>query len=167
VDGGGHPVAAPDGEEGEGGRRRQRQVPLLAGDGAEVEAGAGVDDQPRLEFPVGDGGPHVGDAGAGGQVPVHAPDVVTRGVDPPVGRLGAAAGDETLVVALKEPVELAGDGQLQLAEPVLPADDVGRTDHEASVARGEAQATNMPTVSGLFLGSPWERTRKPLDIRVA
>ena len=122
---GGDPVAVADGEEGEGGRRGQGQVALLAVGGAEVEAGGAVDHQPGLQLPVGDGGPHVGDAGAGGEVPVHAADVVARGVDPAVGRLGAPAGHEALVVALEEPVELAGDGQLQLAQPVLPADDVG------------------------------------------
>ena len=75
--------------------------------GAEVEAGGAVDDEPGLELAVGDGVAHVRVVGAGGEVPVDAADVVAGLVQAAVAGLGAGAGDETLVVAVEQAVELA------------------------------------------------------------
>src|SRR5205085_5954157 len=90
------------------------------------------------------GGADVGDGGAGRQVPVHAADVVAGGVQPALGWLAAAARHEALVVAVEEAVELAGDGHLQLGEPVLPPDDIGGFDHDACSSQNPAGAAPAP-----------------------
>jgi hypothetical protein len=117
-------VAAAVGEEGEGGGRGHGQVALLLAGGAEVEAGAGVHDEPRLELAVGDRRADVGRVGAGGEVPVHVADVVARCVEAAVAGLGAAGGDEAAVVALEEAVELAGDLDLELAQAAFSSRDL-------------------------------------------
>ena len=108
-------VRSAQGQEPDRAHRDEREVSLLALRGAEVEAGRPVDDDPRLELAVGDRVAHVRDVGAGGEVPVDAPDVVTDDVLASFARLGARCRDEPEVVALEQPVEAAV--HLELEEP--------------------------------------------------
>ena len=57
--------------------------------------------------------PHVRHGGAGGDRPVHPAHVVARAVLPRLPRLAARPGQQAQVVALQQPVQLAGDQQLQ------------------------------------------------------
>ena len=84
-DDGAEPVAAVHGEVPDRGEPGDRQVALLAVGGAEVEAGREVDDRPGLQLAVGDRLADVRHLGAGGDRPVHPPDVV-----PGVVRAGVA-----------------------------------------------------------------------------
>ena len=89
--------------------------------GAEVEAGRQVDRQPGLQLPVGDRPADVRQRGAGGDRPVHPAHVVAGPVLPGLARLAARARQQAHVVALQQPVELAGDQQLQPREHRLGA----------------------------------------------
>ena len=89
------------------------QVALGALGGAELEAGRQVDEQPGLELAVGDRLPDVRCAESGGDVPVDAADVVAGLVEAGLARLAAVAGHEAAVVAVQQPVEAAGDRQLE------------------------------------------------------
>ena len=106
-------VAAPRGQHADAGAGREHHVALLLLRGAEVEAGAAVDDQPALELAIGDGFAEVGDAGAGRDVPVDVPDVVAGLVDPGLTGLGAVARHQAAMVAVQDAVEPAGDVDLE------------------------------------------------------
>lgn len=119
VAGGDHradPIPAAGGQMRERGHRCDRQVALLTHAGTEVQAGREVDREPRLEFPVGDGLPHVRVRRARGDRPVHLPHVVTRLVLAGVPRLGTGARDQTEMVAVQDAVETAPHGELEGAE---------------------------------------------------
>ena len=75
-----------------------------------------VDDDPRLELAVGDRVADVGHLGAGGDRPVHAPDVVAHLVLAALARFGARRGHETEMVALEQAVETAEHVELEASE---------------------------------------------------
>ena len=112
-------VAGAQGDEADGGGGGQGHVPLLTRRGAEVEAGRAVEQDPRGQFPVGDGLAHVDLGHPGRDVPVDAADVVARRVGAGVAGLTAPARDETLEVTVQHPVEPAGDVDLQAAQDLL------------------------------------------------
>ena len=110
------PVAATAREVRDGGERGDREVALLAGRGAEVEAGRKVHEHPRLQLAVGHGLAHMRLAGAGGDRPVDAPHVVAGLVGAGLAQLGAGAGHEAEVVALQQPVQPDPHRQLERLE---------------------------------------------------
>ena len=136
------PVAAAPREVRDGGERGDGEVALLAGGGAEVEAGRQVHHHPRLQLAVGHGLAHVRLGGAGGDRPVHAPHVVAGLVGAGLARLGARAGDEPEVVALQQPVQPDPHRQLERLE------------------RGLQPALRAATAARCSSGAAWRRCRR-------
>jgi hypothetical protein len=107
------------GEKADGRDRGDGKVALLALGGAEVEARRQVAEHPRLEFPIGDGVAHVRRLHTGGDVPVHAPDVVSRLVLARFARFGPVRGHEAAVIALQQAVEPARDSEVEAAKHLV------------------------------------------------
>ena len=82
--------------------------------GAEVHARCLVDEHPGVELVLGEGAPHVGLAGAGGDVPVDPAHVVLAGAvaDDLLG-LATRARAGGRLVALEQPVEAAPDDEVE------------------------------------------------------
>src|SRR6266545_2737347 len=137
-------VAAVRGQEADRGDRRGRQVALLRVGGAEVHAAAGVDQRPRLQLSVGDQVAHVRHGGAGGDVPVHPPDVVLAGaVGAGLGHLAARSGQQSQVVAVEEPVDAPGHPQLQPPQHLLGGLELGaRPGHADARSPSGGPSTN-------------------------
>ncbi len=110
------PVADASSEEPDRRDCLQREVALFDLGGAEVEAGRLVDADPRLELAIGDRFADVRLLGAGRDVPVDAPHVVTGLICPRLAELAAVARYEAAVVTLQQAVELARDAQLEAAQ---------------------------------------------------
>ena len=85
------PVAASRGEVADRERDALGDVPLAPVGGAEGHRRRRVEQQPRLDRPLGDVHAHVRLAGARGDVPVDQPDVVAEDVRPHLRELGAVA----------------------------------------------------------------------------
>ena len=106
-------VAGAGGQEPDGSDRGEGEVALATGRGAELHGGRSVDQDPRLQLPVGDRVPDVDGPAAGRQRPVDVANLVAPLVQTGVTGLGAGAGQEALVVALEQPVQLAVHSQLE------------------------------------------------------
>jgi len=109
-------VADLGGEKADRGSSGQREVAFFHTGRAEVEARRLVDEDPRLEFAVGDGDAHVGSLRARRHVPIDAANVVAGHIGARLARLGSVAGNQTAIVALQQSVELARDRQLEPAQ---------------------------------------------------
>ena len=114
------PVAAAHGQVHDRGDGGQDELALLGARRTEVHARRQVDDQPGLELAVGDGLADVRHGRAGRDRPVHPAHVVTEHVLPRLPRLRARTGDEALVVALQQPVQLVADRQFEAAQQRRP-----------------------------------------------
>lgn len=110
------PVAAAAVEEGDGSRRRHREVTFLAAGGAKIQAGRHVDHQPGFQFPVGDHLPDMRVSGASGDRPVHPADIVTGLVEARLPWLRTRPRYQAEVIAVQDTVELLLDGQLEGAQ---------------------------------------------------
>ena len=109
-------VTATDVEVRDGRRSRHREIPLLAHGGTKIQAGRKVDDQPGLQFPVGDHLPDVRVRGARSDRPVHPADVVAGLVHARLPRLRTRPRDESQVIAVQDAVQFAADGQLECTQ---------------------------------------------------
>jgi len=134
-----YPIAAAHRQVHDRGDRGEHEFALLGERGAEVDARRQVDDQPRLQFAVGDGLPHVRDRGSRGDRPIHAANVVAGHVLPRLPRLGAGAGHQTEVVALQQPVELVAHAQLESAQQRFGRREVERRTVRVRLAHNSAR----------------------------
>ena len=143
------PVLVPRGEEPDRRRGREGDLRLVGARRPEAHRRRGVDDEPRLEVTIGDLLAHVRLLRAGGDVPVDAPHVVARLVEPGLTGLAPVPGGDPLVVAVQHAVEAPVDGELEGADelgdltrsagrPASSPARSGRSTRRSSVTRQRA-----------------------------
>jgi hypothetical protein len=146
---GAEPVAGPFREEGQRGGGADGEVALLHPGGAEVHAGAGVQDDPGGEFAVGEGEPDMRAAGAGGGAPVHPAYVVhARDVRPGLGRIAAGARQRPRVLTLQQTVGAAAEDEPQMAQGLFRGQFAEGGTHAARPSSGSARSTCCGVMRG-------------------